>query len=165
MSITSAIARITHRGHADSLMLPIVLAVAGSVFIVVALLYRQNRIPLFRWPGAHRQSDQPYRAMIAIEFASLIALALVFSPQTNPPRRRFPLNPNCWDKSWRLLDADNVDGTCNSAKIECSSAAMHPDHTDLQRGRIHRSNRSAPPRVRCHSSAMGRAVRLRWMLR
>src|SRR5438067_992128 len=84
MSITSAIARITHRGHADSLMLPIVLAVAGSAFTVVALLYRQNRIPLFRWPGAHLQSDQPYRAMIAIEFASLIALALVFSPQTNP---------------------------------------------------------------------------------
>jgi len=84
LSITSAIARLTHRHHADPLMLPIVAGIAAGTFVVVAILYRRNRIPLLFWPAAQRQSAQPYRAMLALEFASLMAMALVFSPQTNP---------------------------------------------------------------------------------
>ena len=84
LSITSAIARITHRRHADFLMLPMVAAVAGCTLVMIALAYRRNLLPFLRWPTAGRQSTQPYRALIAIEYPSLIALALVFSPQTNP---------------------------------------------------------------------------------
>ncbi len=84
LSITSAIARITHRSHADFLMLPMVAALAGCTFTMIALVYRHNAVLFLRWPSAERQSTQPYRAIIAIEYASLIALALVFSPQTNP---------------------------------------------------------------------------------
>jgi len=84
LSITSAIARIAHHRHADSLTLPIAMGVAGCTLLMIAHLYQRSRIPFLFWPNARRQLAQPYRAIIAVEFASLIALALVFSPQTNP---------------------------------------------------------------------------------
>jgi hypothetical protein len=84
LSVTSAIARFTHRRHIDFLMVPMVAAVAGCTLVMIALTYRRNLLPFLRWPSARRQSTRPYRALIAIEYASLIALALVFSPQTNP---------------------------------------------------------------------------------
>ena len=84
LSITSAIARITHRRQADSLMLPAVAALAMVTLAITVLLYWRNNLPFLRWPAARDQKKQPYRAMIAMEYAALIGLALVFSPQTNP---------------------------------------------------------------------------------
>jgi glycosyl transferase family 87 len=83
LSITSAIARITHRAKSEALMLPIVLAIAAVVLAATAAIYRRRAIPFLRWPAAAEQSAQPFRSVVPMEWAALIALALVFSPQTN----------------------------------------------------------------------------------
>jgi hypothetical protein len=78
-SITSAMARTTHRG--ESLVVPMLLAaaVAGLAVVIVIWLYRRRGIPVFAWPS--RASNWP--AMISIEFVAIIAATLCFSPQTN----------------------------------------------------------------------------------
>jgi hypothetical protein len=82
-SITSAMARTTHRGQ--SLLLPM-LGVVCIVLGVVSVLiwrYRRNGIPLFVWPAAAKQTRQPWLTMIGLEFVTIVALTLCFSPQTN----------------------------------------------------------------------------------
>ena len=66
-----------HRRHVDFLMVPMVATMAACTLVMIALAYRRHLLPFLRWPSAGRQSTQPYRALIAIEYASLIALALV----------------------------------------------------------------------------------------
>ena len=46
-------------------------------------IYRRAGLPLLRWPARLQQQQQPWRALIALEWALLIAVALAFSPQTN----------------------------------------------------------------------------------
>ena len=50
---------------------------------VVIWLYRSKRIAVFNWPDANDQKNQPWNAMIGVEFVSIVAATLCFSPQTN----------------------------------------------------------------------------------
>jgi hypothetical protein len=82
-SITSAMARTTARG--ESLVLPMIYAAAVAIgsMCVVIWLYLQKRVAVFVWPSADGQIQQPWKAMIGVEFVSIIAATLCFSPQTN----------------------------------------------------------------------------------
>jgi hypothetical protein len=40
-------------------------------------------MPVFSWPPASGQIEQPYRTVVGVEWAGLIVAALAFSPQTN----------------------------------------------------------------------------------
>ncbi|MBX3359766.1 MAG: DUF2029 domain-containing protein [Phycisphaeraceae bacterium] len=83
VSITSAIARLVghEREHALGLALAAVAALAVGVAVIA--MYRYRGVPLLCWPAAREQHDQPWRMMVAVEWASLIGLTLAFSPQTN----------------------------------------------------------------------------------
>ena len=57
--------------------------IAIAALLIVIFLYRANRIPLFTWPNADDQTHQPWKAVIGLEFVSVVAATLCFSPQTN----------------------------------------------------------------------------------
>jgi len=62
------------------------LAAAGVGIVsllVVALFYRINHLPMWFWPACKRQSVQPFRALVAMEWVGIVALSIVFSPDTN----------------------------------------------------------------------------------
>jgi len=84
ISATSGIARVlaTHGlpiGVAGIAIVMIFLAFVGAV----ALIYRHNRLPLFAWPKAKMQMEQPFRALVALEWAGIIVVSLAFGPTTN----------------------------------------------------------------------------------
>ncbi len=82
-SITSAMARTTHRG--DSLLRPMIYTagiVSASVLIVICI-YVVKRVPVFAWPARRLLTEQPWKAMTGVEFVCIIAATLCFSPQTN----------------------------------------------------------------------------------
>jgi Glycosyltransferase family 87 len=82
-SLSSAMARMTLFG----VPMRVALICAGMIALitlgVVILLYRRESIPLFSWPKRKTQIDQPWRAVISLEFSALVAASLCFSPQTN----------------------------------------------------------------------------------
>jgi hypothetical protein len=80
LSIPSALARET---GSDATALLLSAAIALAWIAAGAWVYRQRGIPVIAWPAPAQQRDQPYRAMAGIEYACLVAAALVFSPQTN----------------------------------------------------------------------------------
>jgi hypothetical protein len=83
LSITSAVARVAHRAKADALA-PVVLgSIVGICMLVTIAFYLMNRLPLLRWPAATKQSSQPFRGLVVIEWAGLMMGAVAFSPQTN----------------------------------------------------------------------------------
>jgi hypothetical protein len=51
--------------------------------VIVIWMYRRKNLPVFLWPRATGQQRQPWRGMIAVEFVSIVAATLCFSPQTN----------------------------------------------------------------------------------
>lgn len=84
VSVTSSLARLLGpRGFSN----PRIMLVAGATgllaLLIVLVLYRAHGLPLFRWPAAARQERQPFKALIAMEWAGLIVVALAFSPDTN----------------------------------------------------------------------------------
>jgi hypothetical protein len=83
-SLTSAMARMA-KFH--DLPLSAGLAAAGGIAVVVVgavlLMYRRWRVPPFAWPTAGRQREQPWRAVIGMEFVAVLMGTLMFSPQTN----------------------------------------------------------------------------------
>lgn len=83
LSITSGLARMLVPGG-GSLPVGAVALAALVTAAVIAAVYRQAHQPLFAWPGESAQASQPWRGLIAFEWAALIALVLAFSPQTNP---------------------------------------------------------------------------------
>jgi hypothetical protein len=82
-SITSALARTTERGQSLTLPMIAVGCIAGLAVCIVMWTYMQERIPVFEWPSAGAQTRQPFKAMLGVEFVSIIAATLCFSPQTN----------------------------------------------------------------------------------
>jgi hypothetical protein len=84
MSITSGMARVVATDAWPALKWLLSAGIAGLVFGALALVYRRFGLPLLVWPRAAAQSLSPYRAVVALEWAALMALALAFSPQTNP---------------------------------------------------------------------------------
>jgi hypothetical protein len=84
MSITSGMARIVAADAWPGLKWLLSAGIAFIVLSALALVYRRFGLPLLVWPRAAAQSAAPYRTIVALEWAALMALALAFSPQTNP---------------------------------------------------------------------------------
>jgi hypothetical protein len=82
-SITSAMARTTARGQ--SLVVPMIFAagIAMGAAAIAAMIYVRKGVAVFAWPGALKQTVAPFKGMIAVEFVSIVAATLCFSPQTN----------------------------------------------------------------------------------
>jgi hypothetical protein len=83
MSITSAMARMTWAGASMQLSLAYAAMIAVITLLVVVALYAREGSPFLIWPSAKEQCQEPWRALVALEWSGLIAAALVFSPQTN----------------------------------------------------------------------------------
>jgi Glycosyltransferase family 87 len=84
MSITSGMARIVAAEAAPALKWWLTAAVGVAALAALAFVYRRFNLPLFLWPRAPAQNATPYRSVVALEWGALMALALAFSPQTNP---------------------------------------------------------------------------------
>jgi hypothetical protein len=82
-SITSAMARTPLNGGSEKIGLALAAVVAFASLAVVVWLYLRNKMPLFLWPSAIAQRVQPWKAVIGLEFVTIVAITLVFSPQTN----------------------------------------------------------------------------------
>jgi hypothetical protein len=82
-SITSAMARTTPRG--GSLVLPLIYSAGVALLAagIAAGMYARKRVTIFAWPAMQRQSVQPFKAIVGIEFVAIVAATLCFSPQTN----------------------------------------------------------------------------------
>lgn len=84
VSITSGLARVL-RPHGMS-NAQVMLAAAGVGIIsllIVAAMYRLDRLPLWIWPTRDAQAAQPFRGLVALEWVGIVTLAICFSPDTN----------------------------------------------------------------------------------
>ena len=61
----------------------LVSAILLAIVAFGAWAYRRNGLPRVRWPDRNKQQEQPWQALVAMEWSVLLAIALVFSPQTN----------------------------------------------------------------------------------
>ena len=84
ISITSAMSRLGRAVAAPAIGWLLSGAVALVLAGVVGRLYRAHGVPLWRWPQESAQKTQPYAALLGLEWGALMAVALAFSPQTNP---------------------------------------------------------------------------------
>ena len=82
VSLPSGIVRMAGPGH-EALAWTAVATIFLTLIIFGAWVYRRGGIPRLHWPDATQQQQQPWQALIALEWAILIAIALIFSPQTN----------------------------------------------------------------------------------
>ena len=84
VSITSALARIlSPHGLSNAGIMAFATALGLLTLAIVTWMYRMNGHSLWRWPAASRQREQPFRGLVAAEWAGLVTIALVFSPDTN----------------------------------------------------------------------------------
>lgn len=84
ISITSGLSRVLGADAPPWHALSIAACIAVVVALVLCRIYVDRGKPLLAWPVAAEQTTQPYRGMIALEWAALMTLVLAFSPQTNP---------------------------------------------------------------------------------
>jgi hypothetical protein len=84
VSVTSAIARLLEPlGFSNRVVMAIAALTGAATLLGVWRLYRANGFPLWRWPTAAKQVNQPFKGLAAVEWAGLVAAALAFSPDTN----------------------------------------------------------------------------------
>lgn len=84
LSITSALSRaLSGRGFSDSAVMAVAAAVGLVALALVAWMYRAHGLSLWRSPGRRERALPPFAALVALEWAGLITVALVFSPDTN----------------------------------------------------------------------------------
>jgi Glycosyltransferase family 87 len=85
LSVTSSIARLCGPTPGQTrLALALTALVVLATLGIVWAIYRKHGLPLWAWPSADRQRTAPFRALVAVEWAGLIAGSLAFSPDTNP---------------------------------------------------------------------------------
>ncbi len=84
ISITSGLSRMLGEGAAPSHAMSVAACVAIAAALVLNWVYADRDKPVLSWPSVDKQDLQPHRGMVALEWAALMALALAFSPQTNP---------------------------------------------------------------------------------
>jgi hypothetical protein len=61
----------------------VTLCAIGLFALIGVGIYRLTRTPLLDWPSMREQTDEPWRAIVALEWAGLVVAVLAFSPQTN----------------------------------------------------------------------------------
>jgi hypothetical protein len=83
ISIPSAMGRLVGPADAHSVGLALAALVAAASGMMIVTMYRRAAIPLLEWADAAKQHEEPWRMLVLVEWAVLIALTLVFSPQTN----------------------------------------------------------------------------------
>jgi len=83
ISITSGISRLFD-GELRAMGPAMVVCIAAATAWALWSVYRRWQMPLLAWPNAEQQGVQPWRTLVVLEWAALIALDLAFSPQTNP---------------------------------------------------------------------------------
>jgi hypothetical protein len=84
VSLTSAMARYLRdhgRSQAGALVGAMLLAACGLA--ATWLLYAWRHRPLWRWPAAREQRNQPWAGLVGLEWLGLVAATLAFSPNTN----------------------------------------------------------------------------------
>jgi hypothetical protein len=84
ISITSGLSRILGVDAPPWHAMSVAACIAIATALVLRWIYADRAKPVFAWPAADQQDAQPYRGMVALEWAALMTLALAFSPQTNP---------------------------------------------------------------------------------
>ena len=84
LSITSGVARLLGAGSSSGQAFAVSGALALALVLALGWVYRHHNRPILNWPNTVMQRTQPYLGMVALEWAALMALALAFSPQTNP---------------------------------------------------------------------------------
>jgi hypothetical protein len=84
VSVTSGMARIVGLDAAPALKWLLTGGIAILVLGTLTAVYRRFGLAFWVWPPAQAQSTAPYPAIVSLEWAALMALALAFSPQTNP---------------------------------------------------------------------------------
>jgi hypothetical protein len=94
LSITSFFARRCGPEH-TRLAIELTALTAIAALAIVWGIYRKHRLPLWTWPAADRQRAHPYRGLVAVEWAGIIAVALAFSPDTNPRHLVLAVLVNC----------------------------------------------------------------------
>ena len=83
LSITSGLARFASTmGWSKGAGLAMALLVAGVCGAALLHEYRSRQMPFWLWPGSAGQVVWPYRGLVALEWAGVIAIALGFSPNT-----------------------------------------------------------------------------------
>lgn len=84
ISVTSGLSRILGADAPPWHAMSVAVCIAIVTVLVLRWIYASHAKPVWAWPGATQQDAQPYRGMVALEWAALMTLALAFSPQTNP---------------------------------------------------------------------------------
>jgi hypothetical protein len=102
LSVTSFFARVCGPSH-SRLAMELTALTAISALGVAWAIYRKRGLPLWAWPPADQQRSQPYRGLIAIEWAGIIAASLAFSPDTNPRHLVLAVLVNCFAASVLLV--------------------------------------------------------------
>ncbi len=82
VSIPSGMVRMLGIEH-STLAWTLVTAILVSLILFGAWAYRRHSLPRMHWPSPLQQQEPPYRALVAMEWALLVAIALIFIPQTN----------------------------------------------------------------------------------
>jgi len=82
VSLPSGLVRMIGPDH-PTLAWILVWGILISLIVFGAWIYVRRGLPRVRWPDQMEQREQPWRALIAMEWATLTAIALIFSPQTN----------------------------------------------------------------------------------
>jgi len=82
VSIPSGMVRMIGPEH-TTLAWILVWGILIALMIFGAWVYGRQGLPRVSWPDQTRQQEQPWRAMVALEWSILTAIALGFSPQTN----------------------------------------------------------------------------------
>jgi hypothetical protein len=84
VSITSALARVLGaRGFTNPQIMAAAAGVGIAALLIVAMLYAACGFALWKFPPANKQRSQPFKGLIAMEWAGLVTVALAFSPNTN----------------------------------------------------------------------------------
>ena len=84
LSVTSGLARVLEQHGASPKMGLVLAALLGLTGLMwAAWLYSGKGFPFLLWSPAQAQQDWPFNGLVAIEWVSLIVVALAFSPDTN----------------------------------------------------------------------------------
>jgi hypothetical protein len=84
LSITSALGRaLAHFGFSSAAIMLAAGGVGLLALAAVAWMYRAHGLSLWTSPSRKARSEQPWVALVALEWAGLITVALTFSPDTN----------------------------------------------------------------------------------